>query len=104
MSQDEKKVLLRMVRTLLNDLQAIQQRGAGYYECESFISRYNKLLEVAQELFTDSRLIKTFAPIDLIHSVDPADKMKMTQKVLIEGDQLISLIESVLPETSQGKK
>lgn len=100
MSKDERKILLRMVRTLLEDLQAIQQRGAGYYDCDSFIRRYNKLLEVARELFADSRLMKTFAPIEAIPSVDPADKMKMTQKVLIEGNQLASLIDSCLDDSA----
>jgi hypothetical protein len=96
MSKDEKKVLLKMMRTLLEDLQMIQQRGAGYYECGSFISRYNKLLAAARELFPGSKLMDTFAPIEEVRSVDPADKMKMTQKVLIEGNQLASLIESYL--------
>ncbi|MFH1037263.1 MAG: hypothetical protein V1789_01150 [PVC group bacterium] len=103
--RDERKVLLGMIRTLLNDLRMIQQLGAGYYDSGSFISRYNKLLEVAKELFTGSRLMETFAPIELISTVDPVDKMKMTQKVLIEGGQLISLIESTLarsPESVDG--
>lgn len=96
MSVDEKKVLLKMVRTLLEDLQMIQQRGAGYYDCGSFISRYNKLLEAARELFPSSKLMGTFTPIEEMRSVDPSDKMKMTQKVLIEGNQLASFIESCL--------
>ncbi len=98
MSRDEQKILLRMIRTLLEDLQVIQQRGAGYYDCEPFIKRYNKLLEVARDLFPDLRLMKTFAPIEAIPSVDPSDKMKMTQKVFIEGNQLASLIEACLGE------
>jgi len=96
MTVDEKKVLLKMVRTLLEDLQMIQQRGAGYYECGSFINRYNKLLAAARELFPNSKLMETFSPIEEVSSVDPADKMKMTQKVFIEGNQLASLIESCL--------
>lgn len=94
----ETKILLGMLRALLNDLKTIQQLGAGYYDSGSFISRYNKLLEVARELLPDFRLVQTFSPIEVSSSVDPVDKMKSTQKVLIEGGQLISLIESVLGE------
>jgi hypothetical protein len=102
---EDRKVLLGMVRTLLNDLQTIQQLGAGYYDSGSFIERYNKLLEVARDIFPDSRLMKTFTPIEAVSTVDPVTKMKMTQKVLIEGGQLISLIQSSLdkkPESVGG--
>jgi hypothetical protein len=95
-SATERKVLLAMVRQLLEDLQTIQQRGAGYYDCDSFVSRYNKLLKAAKELLPPSKLLETFSPLEAIRSVDPADKMKMTQKVLIEGNQLASLIDSHL--------
>ncbi len=96
--RDEIKILLGMLRALLNDLKTIQQLGAGYYDAGSFITRYNKLLEVARDLLPDSRLIQTFSPLEASASVDPVDKMKATQKVLIEGGQLISLIKSVLGE------
>ena len=98
---EDRKVLLGMLRTLLSDLQTIQQLGAGYYDSGSFIDRYNKLLEVARELFPSSRLMETFSPIESIRTVDPVDKMKMTQKVLIEGGQLISLIRSSLDKTPE---
>lgn len=96
MSRAEREILLKMIRTLLGDLQTIQQRGAGYFDCDSFISRYNKLLEASFDLLPDSRLMATFSPLPPFQSVDPADKIKMLQKVLIEGDQLASLIESSL--------
>jgi len=48
---EDRKVLLGMLRTLLSDLQTIQQLGAGYYDSGSFIDRYNKLLEVARDIF-----------------------------------------------------
>ena len=92
----ETKILLGMLRALLNDLKTIQQLGAGYYDSGSFITRYNKLLEVARDLLPDSRLMATFSPLETSPSVDPVEKMKATQKVLIEGGQLISLIQSVL--------
>jgi hypothetical protein len=96
--RDETRILLGMLRALLNDLKTIQQLGAGYYDSGSFISRYNKLLEVARDLLPDSRLIQTFSPLEASPSVDPVEKMKATQKVLIEGGQLVSLIQSVLGE------
>lgn len=95
-SRDEIRVLLGMIRALLNDLKSIQQLGAGYYDSASFISRFNKLLGVARELMPDSRLMATFSAIETSPSVDPVEKMKATQKVLIEGGQLITLIQSVL--------
>jgi hypothetical protein len=95
------KVLLGMLRTLLNDLKTIQQLGAGYYDTGSFIKRYNKLLEVARELFPSSRLLETFSAIENIRSVDPVDKMKMTQQVIIEGGQLISLIQTSLVQNPE---
>ncbi|MEA1928107.1 MAG: hypothetical protein U9N73_07855 [Candidatus Auribacterota bacterium] len=97
----DRKDLLGMLRTLLNDLKTIQQLGAGYYDSGSFIYRYNKLLEVAREIFPSSRLMNTFSPIESVPTVDPVDKMKMTQKVLIEGGQLISLIQSSLDQESE---
>lgn len=94
---DEKKVLLRMVKTLITDLQNIQQRGAGYYSADPFVQRYNRLLEKTKEIFKeDTTLLDTFSPIEDIASVDPADKMKVTQRVMIEAGQLIAFIEACL--------
>ena len=94
---DEKKVLLKMINALVTDLQNIQQRGAGYYSPEPFIQRYNRLLEKAKEIFKkDTILMGTFSPIEDMASVDPADKMKATQKVVIESGQLIAYIEANL--------
>ena len=93
---DETRILLGMLKALLNDLKTIQQLGAGYYDAGSFISRYNKLLGVARDLLPDTRLMATFSPLEAAPSVDPVEKMKATQKVLIEGGQLVSLIQSVL--------
>jgi hypothetical protein len=94
---DEKKVLLRMVKTLATDLQNIQQRGAGYYSVSPFVQRYNRLLEKAKEIFKeDTILLDTFSLIEESSAVDPADKMKVTQKVMIEAGQLIAYIEACL--------
>ncbi len=96
---DEKKVLLRMVKTLTTDLQNIQQRGAGYYSADPFVQRYNRLLEKTKQIFKeDTILLDTFSPIEDITSVDPADKMKVTQRVMIEAGQLIAYIEACLEE------
>lgn len=96
---DAKKVLLRMLKTLAADLQNIQQRGAGYYSASPFVQRYNRLLEKTKEIFKeDTVLLDTFSPIEDITSVDPADKMKVTQRVMIETGQLIAYIEACLEE------
>ncbi len=94
---DEKKVLLRMVKTLITDLQNIQQRGAGYYSVDPFVQRYNRLMGKTKEIFKeDTTLLDTFSPVEDVASVDPADKMKATQKVMIEAGQLIAYIEACL--------
>jgi len=95
-SREDMKILLGMLETLLDDLKSIPQQGAGYYSPDSFIDRYNRLLPVAEDLFGGSRLMRTFSPIETRKSVDPSDKMKMNQKVIIETGQLISLVKSYL--------
>jgi hypothetical protein len=97
---EEKKTLLLMARALHNDIQDIQQRGAGYYSCSPFVSRYNKLLSKARELFADDQtvLLDSFEEVDDTKSVDPADKMKVTQHVLIELGQIIAFMESVISQ------
>ena len=62
MGETENRVLLKMLKTLRNDLQIIEQKGAGYYSCSPFIDRYNKLLDRTKEIFSDEAggLLKTF--------------------------------------------
>ncbi len=92
---DEKKVLLKMVRALLFDIQNISQRGAGYYSASPFVQRYNRLLKTAKEIFKEEKvLMDTFSEIEDTKSVDPADKMKTTQNVIVEAGQLIAFIEA----------
>jgi hypothetical protein len=95
---EEKKTLLSMARVFRTDIQDIQQRGAGYYSCEPFVTRYNKLLAKSRELFSDEQavLLDSFDEVEDTKSVDPADKMKVTQRVLIELGQLIAFMESVI--------
>jgi hypothetical protein len=95
---DKKKVLLKMLRALATDLQNIQQRGAGYYNATPFVDRYNRLLEKAKVIFKeeDDILIATFSNLEDTSSVDPSDKMKVIQKVIIEIGQLIAYIEASL--------
>ncbi len=97
---EEKKTLLSMARVFRNDIQDIQQRGAGYYSCSPFVSRYNKLLAKAKELFADDQtvLLDSFDEVEDTKSVDPADKMKVTQRVLIELGQLIAFMESIIAQ------
>jgi hypothetical protein len=99
-SLDEKRTLLSMAHAFRTDTQDIQQRGAGYYSCDPFVSRYNKLLAKAHDLFDESRsaLLGSFDEVESTSSVDPSDKMKVTQRVLIELGQLIAFMESVIAQ------
>ncbi len=100
---DEKKTLLAMARTFRNDIQDIQQKGAGYYSCSPLVTRYNKLLSKARELFADAQsvILDSFEEVEDTKSVDPADKMKVTQRVLIELGQLNAFMESVISQEEQ---
>ncbi|GAB4332765.1 MAG: hypothetical protein Kow0099_04540 [Candidatus Abyssubacteria bacterium] len=100
---EEKKTLLSMARVFRTDIQDIQQRGAGYYSCGPFVNRYNKLLAKARELFSpdENVILQSFDPVEDTRSVDPADKMKVTQSVLIELGQLIAFMESVIGQEEQ---
>ena len=99
-SLDEKKTLLSMARAFRTDTQDVQQRGAGYYSCDPFVNRYNKLLAKAHELFDESQagLLDSFDEVEDTSPVDPADKMKVTQRVIIELGQLIAFMESVIAQ------
>ena len=97
-STEAKKTLLAMARVFRTDIQDIQQKGAGYYSCDPFVSRYNKLLSKARELFAKEQTIvlDSFEEQQNITSVDPSDKMKVTQQVIIELGQLIAFMESII--------
>jgi hypothetical protein len=100
---NEKELLLKMLKRLLSDLQNIQQKGTGYYTCEPFVSRYNNILKSVFEYFPHHKsILSSFSMLDDTTSVDPLDKMKITQKILVEGDQLEVFLESVLGEKSDG--
>ncbi len=109
MATTEKTVLVKMMRQLLQDLQTIEQRGAGYYTVDPFVERYNKLMEQAKRICADqAALLDTFEPIKPPSSNDPSQKMKTSQRVVIEIGQLLTLIESsgegeVEPEAPQNK-
>ena len=97
-SIEEKKTLLSMARAFRTDIQDIQQKGAGYYSCAPFVVRHNKLLAKARELFGQDQtvVLDSFDEVEDTDSVDPADKMKVTQRVIIELGQLIAFMESVI--------
>ena len=95
----EKRMLLKMLKALEDSVDNIQQKGAGYYSATPFVNKYNKLLAKAKELFSkQSGLFDTLGEIEPSKSVDPADKMKTTQEVIIELNQLITFIESALED------
>lgn len=95
MERNQQEILIKMLERLLEDLRNVQQKGTGYYTCEPFVTRYNKILDAAKGIFREcSHILETFAPIEGTSSVDPLDKMKVMQKVMVEGDQLAVLMES----------
>lgn len=96
---DDKKILLAMLKVLVIDIQNIQQKGAGYYSAAPFVEKYNRVLEKVVKIFEgQSDLLDTFSKIEDTKSVDPADKMKTTQRVLIEVGQLIAFLEASMKE------
>ncbi len=97
-SIEAKKTLLAMARVFRTDIQDIQQKGAGYYSCDPFVNRYNKLISKARELFAKEQTIvlDSFEELHGTTSVDPGDKMKVTQQVIIELGQLIAFMESII--------
>ena len=97
---DERKTLLSMACIFRTDIQDIQQKGAGYYSCDPFVNRYNKLLAKARELFGEAQtvLLDSFEEVEDTTPVDPSDKMKVTQRVLIELGQLIAFMESIIKQ------
>lgn len=95
MPMNTRELLVRMLNQLLNDMQVIQQLGAGYYSCTPIARRYNKLLGQARILFGGSDgIISTFEDIPEQDPKDPADKMKVVQSIRIEAGQLIALLEA----------
>ncbi len=96
----DRTILIEMARALLRDIQEIQQRGAGYYTTAPFVDRYNSLFEKARTIFADtkSQLLDTFAAVEDTTSVDPMDKMKTTQRVIVELGQLLAFMEAVVRE------
>ncbi|HEO72723.1 MAG TPA: hypothetical protein ENN80_15810 [Candidatus Hydrogenedentes bacterium] len=91
--------LIRMLRQLLEDTHTMQSQGAGYYSCIPLAARYNKLLAQATKLFAeDEDLIGMFEPIPEEDPKDPAAKMIIVQRIRIEINQLVSLLDSERPE------
>jgi hypothetical protein len=92
---DTRRVIIRMLKQLLEDMMVLHQQGAGYYSCIPIIRRYNKLLGQAATLFPQGDgLIQTFDPMPEKDPKDPADKMIEIQAIRVEIGQLISLLES----------
>ncbi len=63
---DDRRVLMRMLKALLRDIQNISQRGAGYYSNAPFIDRYNRLLETSRStLAGESDILSAFVSASL---------------------------------------
>lgn len=93
---ESRKLLIRMLRQLLEDMHSLQQQGAGYFTCIPMSRRYNKLLARARELAKDvDGMMDTFEEIPETDPKDPGEKYKMVQGIRIEVGQLISLLESL---------
>jgi len=85
-----------MLGRLLEDMQVVQQQGAGYYSCIPVSRRYNKLLSQARQVVgKDDSLIGTFEPLPETDPKDPGDKMKMMQGFRVEIGQLITLLQAL---------
>lgn len=90
-----RQTLIRMLQQLLDDMQVIQQQGAGYYSCIPMIRRYNKLLGQARTLVSDAgQIIDTFDAFTEEDPKDPADKIKIVQAIRIEIGQLMALLQT----------
>lgn len=92
----ERLSLIGMLKQLREDMLAIQQLGAGYYNCTPIIRRYNKLMERAKKLAPEHSdgLVATFDPLEEEDPLDPGEKMKVVQGIRIEIGQLLSLLET----------
>ena len=97
----DRRILLSLLEALQRDINNIQQKGAGYYSCQPFVDKYNKLLEKTRVMFGESSLLDTFVPVEATRSVDPTDKIKTTQEVLIELGQLITFVQELLAAESE---
>tara|TARA_R110001592_G_scaffold49313_1_gene153958 strand:+ start:612 stop:917 length:306 start_codon:yes stop_codon:yes gene_type:complete len=94
--------LIKMLHQLLSELDYVQSQGAGYYTCTPFAQRFNKLVvQAANYLGEDNSLVQSFDALDETDPKDPADKSKRLLGVRIEIGQLIALLESSAPETSE---
>ena len=90
-----RRTLILMLQQLLDDMQVIQQQGAGYYSCTPIVRRYNKLLEQSRALVSDdSRLIDSFDALPEEDPKDPGDKIKIVQGIRIEIGQLVTLLRA----------
>lgn len=97
---DVRGSLIGMLKQLQEDMQMMQQLGAGYYSCIPITKRYNKLLAQAAGLFENGDgLIGTFENQAESDPKDPSDKMKIVQSIRIEIGQLVSLLESLGEES-----
>lgn len=90
-----------MLKQLLKDMEIVSSQGSGYYTCVPFLKRYNKLLQEAQKILSQSgvtSVINTFEPLQESDPKDPSDKSKVLLSIRVETSQLITLLEMVSME------
>lgn len=98
---NEIKVIVQMLKQLLKDMEIVSSQGSGYYTCVPFLKRYNKLLQEAQKILSQSgvtSVINTFEPLQESDPKDPSDKSKVLLSIRVETSQLITLLEMVSME------
>ncbi len=99
---NEIKVIVQMLKQLLKEMEIVSSQGSGYYTCVPFLRRYNKLLQEAQRLLSQSStttsVINTFEPLQESDPKDPSDKSKVLLSIRVETSQLITLLEMVSAE------
>ena len=101
---DTRPILIRMLKTLLEDMMVLHQQGAGYYSCAPIARRYNKLLAQSGNVLPESNgLFETFEALDEKDPKDPADKMIVIQGIRVEIGQLLALLEAVEEIEDEGK-
>jgi hypothetical protein len=104
---NELKIIVQMLKQLLKEMEIVSSQGSGYYTCAPFLKRYNKLLQEAQRIFSQSysvSVINTFEPLAEADPKDPSEKGKVLLSIRVETSELITLLETVLLQQQEENK
>jgi len=103
---NELKIIVPMLKQLLKEMEIVSSQGSGYYTCVPFLRRYNKLLQEAQRIFSQSNavsVINTFEMLSETDPKDPSEKSKVLLSIRVETSQLITLLETVIQQEENKK-